>query len=148
MESLSNNPFMTPVVIFLINNRNFHSDVCDGSCLFLRTPHPADGVNVFKQQAPSNHHVHVHVPNPCINLRFVCIVRPFALTRYCSLHVRFYVSNKQIIVVRFPPNRGLLQQFFFNLFAAYYAMALLILNGLIIEAGCSSINLFVCGICG
>ncbi len=33
---LINNPFMTPA----INNRNFHSDICDGSCSFLHTPHP------------------------------------------------------------------------------------------------------------
>jgi hypothetical protein len=83
-----NNPFMTPAVIFLIINRNFHSDACDGSCSFLHTPHP-DGVDVFKQQAPDNHHVHVHVPTPCINLRFVCNVRPFALNRYCGIAREF-----------------------------------------------------------
>jgi hypothetical protein len=41
-----NNPFMTPAFIFLTNNRNFHSDVCDGSCSFLHTPHPG-GVEVL-----------------------------------------------------------------------------------------------------
>jgi hypothetical protein len=76
-----NNLFVTPAVIFLINNWNFHSDVCNGSCLFLHTPHPA-GVDVFEQQAPNNHSVHVHVPTPCINLSFVCIVCPLALNRY------------------------------------------------------------------
>jgi hypothetical protein len=35
--------------------------------LFLHTPHP-EWVDVFKQQAPNNHYVHVHVPTPCINL--------------------------------------------------------------------------------
>ncbi len=83
-----NNPFMTPAVIFLINNWNFHSDVYDGSCLFLHTPHPG-GVDIFKQQAPNNHHVLVHVPTPCINLSIVCIVRPFALNRYCSVAPEF-----------------------------------------------------------
>ncbi len=79
-----NNPFVTPAVIFLIDNQNFYSDVCDGSCLFLRTPHP-DQVAVFKQQAPNNHYVNVHVPTPCIDLRFVCIVHLFALNRYCGI---------------------------------------------------------------
>jgi hypothetical protein len=88
-----NNPFVTPSVIFLINNRNFHSDVCDGSCSFLHTPHP-DGVDVFKQQAPNNHHVHVHVPIPCIDLRFACIVHPFALNRYCGI-AREFLCLKQ-----------------------------------------------------
>jgi hypothetical protein len=83
-----NNPFMTPAVIFLIDNRNFYSDVCDGSYLFLHTPHP-DRVDVFKQQAPNNHYVHVHVPTPCIDLRFVRIVRPFALNRYCGIAHEF-----------------------------------------------------------
>jgi hypothetical protein len=111
------------------------------------TPHP-DGVDVSKQQAPNNHYVHVHDPTPCIDLRFVTIVYPFALNRYCViLHMSFYVSNKQIIDIRFPPNRSLSQQFFY-LFVAYFAIALLLLNGLIIEAGCSSIVLFVCSICG
>jgi hypothetical protein len=32
------NLFMTPAVIFLINNWNFHSDVCNGSCSFLHAP--------------------------------------------------------------------------------------------------------------
>jgi hypothetical protein len=79
-----NNPFVTPAVIFLIDNWNFYSDVCDGSCLFLHTPHP-EWVDVFKQQAPNNHYVHVHVPTPCIELKFVCIIRPFALNRYCGI---------------------------------------------------------------
>jgi hypothetical protein len=79
-----NNPFVTPAVIFLIINQNFHSDVCNGSCSFLHTPHPG-GSDVFEQQAPNNRHVHVHVPTPCIELSFVCIVRPFALSRYCGI---------------------------------------------------------------
>jgi hypothetical protein len=79
-----NNPFVTPAFIFLMDNRNFYSDVCDGSCSFLHTPHP-DRIDVFEQQAPNNHYVHVHVPTPCINLRFVCIVHPFALNRYCNI---------------------------------------------------------------
>jgi hypothetical protein len=82
------NPFMTPAVNFRIDNRNFYSDVCDGSCLFLYTPHP-DRVDVFKQQAPNNHYVHVHVPTPCIDLIFVCIVHPFALHRHCSIAREF-----------------------------------------------------------
>jgi hypothetical protein len=73
-----NNPFVTPSVISLINNWNFHSDVCDGSCLFLHTPHPGR-VDVFKQQAPNNHHVHVHVPTPCIDLRFCLHCMPIHL---------------------------------------------------------------------
>jgi hypothetical protein len=72
-----NNQFVTPAVIFLINNQNFHSDVLNGSCLFLHTPHPG-GVDVFEQQAPNNHCFHVHVPNPCIDLSFARIVHPFA----------------------------------------------------------------------
>jgi hypothetical protein len=48
-----NNPFVTLAVIFLTNNWNFHSDVCDGSRSFLHTPHPG-GVDVFKQQALNN----------------------------------------------------------------------------------------------
>jgi hypothetical protein len=83
-----NNPFVTPAVIFLINNQNFHSDVCNGSCLFLHTPHPV-GVDVFEQQAPNNHSFHVHVPTPCIDLSFVCIVRPLALNRYCGIAYEF-----------------------------------------------------------
>ncbi len=79
-----NNPLVTPAVSFPIDNWNVYSDVCEGRCLFLHTPHP-DRVDVFKQQAPNNHYVHVHVPTPCINLRFVCIVRPFALNRYCGI---------------------------------------------------------------
>jgi hypothetical protein len=69
--------------------------------------------------------------------------------------VSFYVSNEQIIVACFPPYRGLSQQFLFEFFAAYFAMALLILNGLMIRsayppiaAGCSSMVSFVCGIYG
>jgi hypothetical protein len=82
------NPFVTPAVIFLINNRNFHSDVCNGSCSFLHSPHPA-GVDVFEQQAPNNHSVHVHVPTPCIDLSFFWIVHPFALNRYCGIAHEF-----------------------------------------------------------
>jgi hypothetical protein len=88
-----NNPFVTQAVIFITNNWNFNSDVCDGSCSFLHTSHPG-GVDVFKQQAPYNHHVHVHVPTPCINLRFVCIIRPFVLNRYCSI-TREFLCLKQ-----------------------------------------------------
>ncbi len=107
-----NNLFVTPAVIFLINNWNFHSDICNGSCSFLHTPHPG-GVDVFEQQAPNNHHVHVHVPNPCINLSFIRIVRPFAFWIYTAiLHVSFCVSNNQIIVFCFLPNRGWSQPFF------------------------------------
>ncbi len=52
---------MTTAIISLLNNRNFHSDVFNGSYFFLHTHHPA-GVDVFEQQAPNNHSVHVHVP--------------------------------------------------------------------------------------
>jgi hypothetical protein len=83
-----NNPFVTPAVIFLLNNWNFHSDVCNGSYLFLHAPPPA-GVDVFEQQAPNNHSVHVHVPTPCIDLSFVCILCPLALNRYCGIAYEF-----------------------------------------------------------
>ncbi len=114
-----NNPFVTPAVIFLINNRNFHSDVCNGSCLFLHIPYPA-GVDVFEQQAPNNHSVHVHVLTPCINSSFVCIVCPLALNRYCGIACEFLSQTSKLLFFAFPP----------------------------IEAGCSSIVLSVHGICG
>jgi hypothetical protein len=108
-----NNPFVTPAVIFLINNQNFHSDICNGSCLLLHAPYLAGG-DVFDQQPPNNHSVHVHVPTSCIDLNFVCIVCPLGLNRYCGIaHEFLFVSDKQIIVFCFPPNRGWLQQFFF-----------------------------------
>ncbi len=88
-----NNPFVTPAVIFLINNWNFHSDICNSSCSFLHTSHPA-GVDVFEQQAPNNHSVHVHVPTPCINLSFVRIVLPLALNSYCGI-AREFLCLKQ-----------------------------------------------------
>jgi len=61
-----------------------------GSCryLFLHTRHPG-GVDVFEQQAPNNHCVHVHVPTPCINLSYMCIISPLALNRYCSIAHEF-----------------------------------------------------------
>jgi hypothetical protein len=83
-----NNPFVTPAVIFLRNNWNFHSDVCNSSCLFLHTPHHA-GVDVFEQQSPNNHSVHMHVSTPCIDLSFVCIVRQLTLNRYCGIACEF-----------------------------------------------------------
>ncbi len=88
-----NSPFVTPAVIFFINNWNFHSNVCNGSCLFLHTPHPA-GVDVFEQQAPNDHSVHVHVSTPCINLSFVCIIHPLVLNRYCGI-AREFLCLKQ-----------------------------------------------------
>jgi hypothetical protein len=106
-------PFVTPAVIFLINNRKFHSDVCNSSCSFLHTPHPASG-DVFEQQAPNNQSIHVHVPTPCINLSFVCMACPLGLNRNCGIAREFlFISDEQIIVFHFPPNRGWLQQFFF-----------------------------------
>jgi hypothetical protein len=85
---ITDNPFVTPAVIFLINNRNFHSDVSNGICSFLHTPHPGE-VGVFEQQAPNNHHVHAHVPTSCIDLSFVFIVHPFAFNRYCGIACEF-----------------------------------------------------------
>ncbi len=106
-----NNPFVTPAVIFLIKDWNFHSDVCNGSCSFLHAPHPAGG-DVFEQQRPNNHSVHVHVPIPCIDSSFVHIVHPLGLNRYCGITREFlFVSNEQIIVFCFPPYRGWLQHF-------------------------------------
>jgi hypothetical protein len=109
-----NNPFVTPVVIFLINNRNFHSDICNGGCSFLHAPHPAGG-DVFEQQPPNNHSVHVHVPTPCINSSYIHIVRSLGINRYCGIAREFlFVSDEQIVVFCIPPNRGWLQQFFLS----------------------------------
>ena len=47
-----NNPFVTPAVIFLTNNWNFHYDICDGNCLFLHTPHPG-GIDVLNNKHPT-----------------------------------------------------------------------------------------------
>ncbi len=106
-----NNPFVTPAVIFLLNNRNFDSDICNGSYSFLHTPHPA-GVYVFEQQAPNNHSVHVHVPTPCIDLNFVCIVCPLALNRCCSIEHEFLCLKQANYCLSLSPNRGWLQLFF------------------------------------
>jgi hypothetical protein len=126
-----NNPFVTPAVIFLINNWNIHSDVCNGSCSFLRTPHHA-GVDVFEQQAPNNHSVHVHVPTPYIGLSFVCIVHPLALNRYCGIAHEFLCLKQANYCLSLSPQSRLVAAVFFRLFAAYVARALLILNGLMI----------------
>jgi hypothetical protein len=106
-----NDPFVTPAVSFLIDNRNFYSDVCDGSCLFLHTPH-CDWVDVFKQQAPNNHYVHVHVPTPCIDLRFICIVRPFALNRYCCIACEFLSQTSKLLLLASPLYRPVAAVFF------------------------------------
>jgi hypothetical protein len=104
---------MIPAVIFFINNLNFHSGVCNGRCLFLHTPHPG-GVDVFEHQAPNNHRAYVHVPNPCIDLSFVPILHPFTFEIDTAvLHMSFCVSNKQIVVFCFLPNKGCPQHFFF-----------------------------------
>ncbi len=101
-----NNPFVTPAVIFLLNNWNFHSDACNGSYLFHHTQHPA-GVDVFEQQqAPNNHSVHVHVPTPCIDLSFICIVRPLALNRYCSIACEFLCLKWANYCLLLSPNLG------------------------------------------
>ncbi len=75
----------------------------------------------------------------------------------------FCVSNKQIIVFCFPPNTGLLQQSFWSFCSIFckgttyfewindmYEFTLYDIGFayLSIKAGCSSIVLFVCGICG
>ncbi len=115
-----NNPFVTSAIIFLTNKWNFHSDICNGSHSFLHAPHPAVG-DVFEQQPPNNHCVHVHVPTPCIDLSFICIVRPLDLNRYCGIAREFlFDSDEQITVFCFLP----------------------------IEAGCSIFFSSVCGICG
>ncbi len=157
-----NNPFVTPEVIFLINNPNFHSDLYNGSCFFLHAPDPAGG-DVFEQQPPNNHSVHVHVPIPCINSSFICIVCLLGLNRYCGITWEFlFVSDEKIIVFCFLPNRGWLQQFLFvpgicgkgttyfewihdtyefTVYDIWFASPL-------IEAGCSSFASSVRGICG
>jgi hypothetical protein len=89
---------------------NFHSDVCDGSCSFLHTPCTGGG-DVFKHQAPNNHHVHVHVPTPCIDLRFVCIVCPFALNKYCGIACEFLCLKQANYCLLLSPQQSLSQQF-------------------------------------
>ncbi len=129
-----NIPFVTPAVIFLINNRNFHSDVCNGngSCSFLHAPHPAGG-DVFEQQPPNNHSVHVHVPIPCIDLTFICIICPLGLNRYCSIAVSFCLSQmSKLLSFAFPPIEAACSSFF-CLFTASVARALLILNEFMIR---------------
>jgi hypothetical protein len=109
---ITNNPFVTPAVIFLINNQNFHSDVCNGSYSFLHAPHPAGG-DVFEQQLPNNHSVHVHVPTPFINSSFVHILCPLGLNRYCGIAREFlFISDEQIIVFAFPPIEAGCSSFF------------------------------------
>jgi hypothetical protein len=98
------NPFATPADIFLIYYQNYHSDACNGSCLFLHTLHPgAGGVDVFKQQAPNSYFVHVHDPSPCIDLSFVCIVVPFALNRYCGIAREFLCLKQENYSLSFSP---------------------------------------------
>jgi hypothetical protein len=107
-----NNPFVTPAVIFLINN--FHSDVCNDGCSFLHAPHPTGG-DVLEQQPPNNHSVHVHVPTPCIDTSFIHIVHPLDVNRYCGIASEFlFVSDEHIIDFCFPPNRGCVQQYFLS----------------------------------
>ncbi len=81
------------------------------------------------QQAPYNHHVHVHVPTSCINLRFVCIICPFVLNRYFGIAREFLCLKRANYFCLLSPNRGLSKQFFY-LFVAYFARVQLILNGL------------------
>jgi hypothetical protein len=85
-----NNPFVTPAVIFLLNNWNFHSDICNGSCSFLHAPHSTVG-DVFEQQPINNHSDHVHIPSPCLDSSFICIVPPLGINGYCGIVGEFYV---------------------------------------------------------
>ncbi len=120
-----NNPFVTPAVIFLINNRNFHSDIRNGSCSFLHASHPAGG-DVFEQQPPNNHSVHVHVPTPCIDSSFIRI--HWAQIDTAGLHVSFCsTQTSKLLSFAFPPIEAGCSSFF-CLFAASVARALLILN--------------------